>query len=339
MRAVAVVDPSQIAQARREAAEAAAAIAFNTTDAGRVALVASELATNLIKHGGGGELLIGSYDDPTGTGIELIALDKGPGIANVQACLEDGYSSAGTAGHGLGAIRRQSQAMEIVSWQGMGTAVLARLASGARHNGDSQQRAPWGSVSVALQGEEVCGDACIAVETTAGRTLIVADGLGHGAAAATASMEAIRLFERYQSRPVAELLEYLHSGLRSTRGAAIAVARFDPDRGKVVYGGIGNIAGVVLSSTATRRMVSLNGTAGHVARKVQTFDYPITDDGVVVMNSDGLATSWSLQRYPGLLAAHPSLIAAVLYRDFSRRRDDVTVLVARVPVSDGASAA
>jgi len=327
VRAVAVADPSQIAEARREAGQAAAAIAFNATDVGRVALVASELTTNLIKHAGGGELLIGGYDDPTGTGIELIALDKGPGIGNLRSCLEDGYSSAGTAGHGLGAIRRQSQAMEVVSWQGLGTVVLARLAAGAKAIDGRKRRPPWGSACVALEGQEVCGDACAVADTCAGRTLIIADGIGHGAEAAMASSEAIRLFQRHQSRSVAEILDYLHAGLRATRGAAVAVARFEHERGEVVYGGIGNIAGVVVSSTGMRRMISLNGTAGHVARRVQTFDYPYSD-GVVVMYSDGLATNWSLDRYPGLLQAHPSLIAAVLYRDFGRRRDDVTVLVA-----------
>ena len=326
MRAVAVVESSQIAEARREAGKAAAAIGFGETDVGRTALVATELATNLIKHGGGGELLIGHYEDPTGTGIELISLDKGSGIADLQSCLEDGCSSAGTAGHGLGAIRRQSQAMEVVSWPGLGTAVLARLSIEKAADGNGRH-APWGSVSIALQGEEVCGDMCAAIDTPLGRTLIVADGLGHGPEAAIAAAEAIRLFQRHQSRSVAEILEYLHAGLRATRGAAVAVARFQPEHGKVVYGGIGNIAGVVVTATGTRRMVSLNGTAGHVARKVQTFDYPYSD-GVVMMCSDGLATNWSLNRYPGLLQAHPSLAAAVLYRDFGRSRDDVTVLIA-----------
>ena len=47
------------------------------------------------------------------------------------------------------------------------------------------------------------------------------------------------------------------------------------------------------------------------------------------MHSDGLTTHWTLERLPGLAARHPSLIAGVLYRDFKRGRDDVTVVVAR----------
>ena len=76
-------------------------------------------------------------------------------------------------------------------------------------------------------------------------------------------------------------------------------------------------------------MVSHNGTVGHVTRKVQEFVYPWLPGALVIMHSDGLGTQWSLERYPGLALRDPALIAGVLYRDFQRGRDDVTVLVAR----------
>lgn len=327
MRAIPIVESSQVAEARRDAAQAAAALGFGETAIGRVAIVASELATNLIKHGGGGELLVGSYDDPSGDGVELIALDKGRGIADLQSCLQDGYSSAGTPGHGLGAIRRQSQVMEIVSWPRQGTAIMARLSATPRRDEERLPLPPWGCICVPMPGEEVSGDACSATETDAGRTLIVVDGLGHGSQAAIASTEALRLFQRNKSLPVTDVLQQLHAGLRATRGAAVALARFDHGESRVVYGGIGNVAGAIVSATGVRRMISLNGIAGHGARRIQSFDYAYTT-GIVVMHSDGLATSWSLERYPGLINAHPTLIAAVLYRDFARGRDDVTVMVA-----------
>jgi anti-sigma regulatory factor (Ser/Thr protein kinase) len=326
MRAQLVSDPSHIAEARRHAVETATKFGFDTTQAGRVAIVATELATNILKHGSGGELLIGAYDDPSGSGIELIALDKGRGISDVGQCLQDGFSSSGTPGHGLGAIRRQSRMMEIASWPGIGTAILARLEQ--QHGGPTNDVPPWGAVCIPIPGESVCGDASDAIDGERGRTLIVADGLGHGQDAAIASMEAIRLFRRHQSQPLPEILQYLHAGLRHTRGAALALARFDPRARKLYYGGIGNITAAIIDGTEIRRMVSHNGTAGHNARKIQIFDYAY-QQGIVIMASDGLTSSWSLARYPGLAQAHPTLIAAVLYRDFARQRDDATVLVAR----------
>jgi hypothetical protein len=168
------------------------------------------------------------------------------------------------------------------------------------------------------------------VDTELGLTVIVADGLGHGPDAAIAAHEATRLFQKNRLQPIAQLLELLHNGLRATRGAALAIARIDSARQSIKYGGIGNISGAIVAHEGTRRMVSLNGTAGHNARKILTFDYT-WPNGLVVMHSDGLATSWSLDRYPGLSRMHPTLIAAVLYRDFARGRDDVTVLVLRQP--------
>jgi anti-sigma regulatory factor (Ser/Thr protein kinase) len=325
MLAFPITETSQIADARRQALALGEAGGLDETDCARGGIVITELATNLLKHGGGGELLVALCDGAGGTGLELLALDRGPGMADVGSCLADGYSTSGTRGHGLGAVVRQSQSLEIVSWPGRGTAVLARLTKARPRT--EPVRPDWGAVSVAKPGEDACGDAWSAQDTAAGRTLLVVDGLGHGSEAAQAAMEAVRIFHRNSNRPVPELLDYLHAGLRSTRGAALAVARFDADRRKVIYAGIGNISGVIVADGSVRRMISHNGTAGHHARKIQAFEYPF-DGGLVIMHSDGLSANWALESYPGLAAAHPTLIAGVLYRDCRRQRDDATVLVA-----------
>lgn len=323
----AISDASQVYEARRAAAALASQNGFDETDAGRVALVATELGTNLIKHGRGGEMLIGTYEDSDGSGIELIALDRGPGIGNVEASLRDGFSSAGTGGNGLGAVIRQSHAVDIASWPGSGTGVLARLRPGAPKPLRAQSHSGWGAVSVAMPGEEVCGDSWN-VHANGSVTLFVADGLGHGQEAADASVEAVRLFHRFHGHRVSTLLEYVHGGLRPTRGAAVSIARFDPAGRSVVFAGIGNVAGTLLTGGAVKRMVSMPGTAGHNARKIQAFDYPF-ENGLIVLTSDGISTNWNLGRYPGIQSAHPALIAAILYRDFGRRSDDATVLIGK----------
>ncbi len=328
MITVTVEDQSQIAEARRKTSEIAERNGFAEADTGRAALVATELATNLVKHGGGGELLVGTYDDGLSNGLELLALDKGPGMANVQACLVDGYSSAGTPGHGLGAVVRQSSFVDIASWPGVGTGVLARVTAGKPRSDKPSSHAAWGAVSVAMPGESICGDSWSVANQAVGRTLLVADGLGHGPDAAEAAVEAVRLFHRFGGHQVPTLLDYVHGGLRSTRGAAVSIARFDAATRKIIFSGIGNVAGVLVSQGKLRRMVSMAGTAGHVARKIQAFDYPF-ESGLVILHSDGLQTNWTLDRYSGLEGCHPTLIAGVLYRDLTRRRDDATVLVAK----------
>jgi anti-sigma regulatory factor (Ser/Thr protein kinase) len=327
MIALAVQDQSQVSETRRRATEMAVRQGFGETDTGRVALVATELATNILKHGNGGEVLVGAYGEGPDGGVELIALDKGPGIANVVASFADGYSTAGTAGKGLGAVVRQSHFVDIASWPGSGTAILARLKRGQPSEGFSDTSCV-GAVSVPKLGEDVCGDSWGVSVGPDETTLLVADGLGHGPEAAEAAVEAVRLFHRFNGHRAPVLLEYIHGGLRATRGAAVSVARFRPEVGKIIYSGVGNVTGVIAANGELRRMVSMPGTAGHNARKIQAFEYPFTA-GLVILHSDGIASSWTLDRYPNLAARHPSLIAAVLYRDLTRHRDDATVLVAK----------
>jgi anti-sigma regulatory factor (Ser/Thr protein kinase) len=324
---VPVAESSGVAEARRVAGEFARSRNFAETDQGRVKLVATELASNIVKHGRGGDILIGDFDEPA-AGIEVLALDSGPGIDRLDEALRDGYSSAGTAGGGLGAIIRQSEFAEVASWQGIGTAVLARFEP--RKAGSARQTPParWGAVNIPKPGEEVCGDAWSVADSPDGPSVLVADGLGHGPQAAAASLEAVRVFQRHSGHQVTTLLDYIHGGLRPTRGAAIAVARVHQAAGRVEFGGIGNIAGSIHGSHAAKHLVSLAGTAGHNARKIQSFNYPFGQD-LLILYSDGLGSSWRLDRYPGIAAMHPTLIAAVLARDYWRQRDDVTVVVLR----------
>lgn len=328
MLVIAATDSSHVGECRRAAAATAARLGFPESAAGAAALVATELTTNLIKHAGFGTLYISPFDDDGETGLELLAVDKGPGIADVARSVRDGYSTAGTAGEGLGAIERQSETFEVYSAPGHGAAVLSRIAPSKRAR--PKDKTVWSGLALPKEGEEACGDAWSVMRRDRRISLIVADGLGHGPLAASASAEACRLFAKNEGLSPAPMVAALHAGLKATRGAAIAVAEIDPDRRAISFCGIGNIAGSVHSLGASRKMASLNGTAGHVARKIAAFDYPYdpAEPALVILHSDGVSNSWSLSDYPGLVHAHPSIIAAILLRDW-RRNDDATVAVVR----------
>lgn len=331
MQAITVVDESQVAEARRIATRLAEKHGFREEDFARVALVVTELATNLVKHGAGGELIVGAYEDSSGSSVECLALDKGPGIANVAAALRDGHSTAGSAGTGLGAISRGSHLLDIYSRPGLGTAILARLQQG-RPDRDPAGRTPTaslGAVSLPKPGETECGDAWSIRPRANGVTLMVADGLGHGPLAAEAAAAAVRVFDADYRLPSTEILKRMHLALRPTRGAAVAIADLDMERRRISFAGIGNVAGIIVSSSGMRQMVSHNGMVGHMIKRIQEFSYPFDGTPLVVLCSDGLSTRWSLDAYPGLVQHHPTLIAGILYRDFRRGRDDVTISVAR----------
>jgi anti-sigma regulatory factor (Ser/Thr protein kinase) len=324
MEAIGIRDPTDVAKARRSIGVLAARLGYGETDAGRVAIVVSELAQNLLRHAGGGEILAGA-DPQRLAGIEIIALDRGPGMSDVAACLRDGYSTGGTSGNGLGAVKRLAHEVLFHSTNA-GTAVLVRMGG----NGGPEAGAVRNSavLCVAKAGETVCGDTAAVVSRPAGGIgVLLADGLGHGSQAAAASGEAVRLFRKHVAAAPRTILATLHAGLRATRGAAVATALIDPDGQQVTYGGIGNIAGFIADSGGVRRMVSHNGTAGHTAGRLQDFSYPLHHRPVLVMYSDGLANSWSPESHPGLFSLDPLLIAGVLYRDHARGRDDASLVV------------
>jgi anti-sigma regulatory factor (Ser/Thr protein kinase) len=317
-----VLAPTDVAAARRGICGLAIRMGVNEVTAGQVAIVVTELAQNLLRHAAGGEILASAGDVQPGT-IEIIALDKGPGMNDVAACMRDGFSTAGTPGTGLGAVQRLSQGMLVYSRPGGGTAIIVRM---GRDQAAAERDAAV--LTIPKSGETVCGDTACVLPRPDGRVgILVADGLGHGPQAATASREAVRLFNAYPAAEPVELLTILHAGLRATRGAALAIAMIDPAARQVTYGGIGNIAGFITDSAGTRRMVSHSGTAGHTAGRLQAFHYPMHHRPVLVMFSDGLTTSWSPDGHAGLFTQDASLIAAVLYRDHARGRDDVSVVV------------
>ena len=252
---------------------------------------------------------------------------------NVGRCLADGYSTAGSPGTGLGAIGRIADAFEIHSDPGTGTVLWARLSQTPPKRADHQAGLELGVVRVPAPGEQVCGDAWATKDHDGRSFIMMVDGLGHGPPAAHAAEEAVRAFRGNTATEPGDILESIHSVLRSTRGAALAIARLDAARREVRYAGVGNISGIIFdrATTATTRMVSHNGTVGFTIRKIQAYNYLWTHDSLLLMHSDGLATHWSFDRYPGLCQRHPSLLAGVLYRDHKRGRDDVTVLVAGHP--------
>jgi anti-sigma regulatory factor (Ser/Thr protein kinase) len=328
--AIPVTDESQVGDARRQVTELARNLGFDKTETGKVAIVVTETVGNLAKHSIQGELLYRSLKYGDISGIEILALDRGPGITEVAKCIRDGYSTTGSPGTGLGAVARLSTLFDIHSVPGLGTALCAHLFSRPLPGKSPQHEWVIGAVCLPSPGEELCGDAWAKEERPGRSLIIVADGLGHGPDASDASREAVRIFEEHSNLAPAAILDKTHLALHGTRGAAIGIAELDYGNSLLKYAGVGNIAGVILSPQGQRNMVSHNGIVGHRIRTIHEFTYPLPKEALLVMHSDGLATRWSLDRYPGLANRHPSLIAGVLYRDYRRIRDDVTVVVARL---------
>jgi hypothetical protein len=238
-------------------------------------------------------------------------------------------STACSQGTGLGAIRRQADQLNVFSRPDLGTAIAARIGNGGRPKIDGS--AVLGAVALPVRGETVCGDGWAFIWSSKGPIVVVADGSGHGPGAETAARVALQTFHNCAEDDCTAILAQMHRELAPTRGAAVAVARVDPGARVVRFVGVGNIAGAVVAPDGSvRRMVSHNGTVGHIAPRIREFSYPWSDGSLVLMHSDGLSAKWDLAAYPGLAASHPSLIAGVLFRDFRRQNDDATVVALRI---------
>jgi len=328
---VRIEEQSQTADARRVARVMAQNLGFDETLTEQIAIVTTEVCTNLLKHAGGGEVLLQPLDrDEAGSpALELRALDKGPGIGNLDQALRDGYSTGGSPGHGLGAIVRLAATSDFYSEAPRGAAVLARWSARSQTPAWRLPALQIGALNVAKPGQEVCGDAWGVEQTPDYSVFMLADGLGHGFDARTAAAEAVRILHSVPGLSPAEIVERSHLALRSTRGAALAVARVDRYRDRVTFAGIGNISAHIYSgATEGQHLVSVHGTAGFQTAKIREFEYPWPDRGMLLMYSDGLGSHTSPAAYPGLSLRDPALIAGVLYRDFARGNDDATVVVA-----------
>jgi anti-sigma regulatory factor (Ser/Thr protein kinase) len=328
-RLIRVSGPADVGEARRHSADLADMLAFDPTAAGRLALGVNEAGLNIFKHAGEGAMLLRALHRDGRGSVEVLALDRGPGMINVAECMRDGFSTAGSPGTGLGALARLNEDFQIVSHPGKGTAL--RFTVGARPAASPIGSAlSTGAVCVPKAGEMACGDGWALLRHGAVHTLLVVDGLGHGIEAAAAANAAIDIALRHgQGLSATDLIARVHAGLRATRGAAGAAVVLDVAQASGSLCGIGNIAVAVRDAGRTRKLVSHNGILGHQAHKLQEFAFALPPGALLIAHSDGLDTRWRVEDYPGLENAHPALIAGILYRDHNRGRDDATALVLR----------
>jgi anti-sigma regulatory factor (Ser/Thr protein kinase) len=324
-----IEDSSQIGHARRTAQKLAETIGFDATDAGRVALVATELASNVLKHATRGELHLRTLPFKDGQGIEMLAVDRAQGF-DVHACLTDGFSTGGTQGIGLGAVSRQTDVFDVYA-DSRGAVLLARLYPRTHKVVDLR----LGVSQHSLANDPACGDVWHLAIDGQNLSVLVIDGLGHGEEAERAGRAGEKAFAHAPFASPVLLLEDIHQAMIGTRGGALAFAQFDAQLDKLTFTGIGNIGASLIAADKSRGLASHPGIVGGQYRKAQPFDYAHVNGHLLIMYSDGLQSRWNLHDYPGLVHRHPAVIAAVLHRDFCRGRDDVTVLVVALEAAHG----
>jgi anti-sigma regulatory factor (Ser/Thr protein kinase) len=315
---------ADVAAVRREVAHLVDQLSPDEDRHGRAELVATELATNLVRHAGGGWLLARALPPST---LELIAVDDGPGVTDLAGALAGRVSDPKGLGCGLRAVRRGSARFDAWTRPGRGTVILSvvDIAGGKDDSGRQPEPRRFAGVSVGIV--EPCGDGWAVAEDGDVLTVAVVDGLGHGAKASLATDAALAEFAALGVDDLERFVPRANARMRDTRGAAVTMCRIDAAEGVLRYFAFGNVNGRVVTGAETRGLVTYGGTLGlHVQPpRTRVAAVPFPAGASLVLWTDGLSTR--VVPDPELFDHDPAVAATILYRDHARNRDDATVVV------------
>lgn len=341
---ITIAEEAHIGAAIRGIRRCAGEAGFSERQLAEIEIAVKEIGSNAVKFGQGtGQIFFARMDVGLDLpGLEIVYVDKGPGIEDTSTAVEDGFTTAGTLGAGLGAIKRmadefyifsnvrsQSRRLSTYGRTTHGTAIVFRkCVNGAEK--PAHREALWGTITRPSEGFEENGDAYMIKRVGDRQLVAIIDGLGHGLGAFQASRGALAAIEANEAQSVETIIRATHEALRPTRGAVLGLAAIDCLTGVVEYAGIGNTDCRVLGGRAPIRFISLNGTLGSRLDRVKVFKEQLPKVATIIMSTDGISERWDLESYPGLLGLHPQLLCAVVMRDFSRSNDDATILCGRL---------
>ena len=313
---------ADVGAARRRFAALAVTAGLDESRSNDAAMIASELASNVIKHARHGGILFGCVREGGVKGVSIVAWDRGGGM-DLDACMRDGMSTSGTAGNGLGAITRLASRWDAHTRGGV------VLAAYVFPKGAPKPKLDVAGVAEPYPGLHVCGEAWSHREHGERSTLMVCDGLGHGEGAQTASRTVIAAFEAHAEAPLATILDRAHTAAKHTRGAAATVVRVDRAAREATIAGVGNVSAWIVHDS-TKQLVTQHGTLGQTApHAIREERYPFPPGAILVVASDGLKTRLPFEDNRDLLARSSLTVAAGLWRDHTRGRDDATAVVLR----------
>ncbi|MDH5711731.1 MAG: ATP-binding protein [Gammaproteobacteria bacterium] len=299
----------------------------------KIELVCNEIVSNQIKHArGSGMIQIWdneSYQQPT---LDIFALDYGPGIEDLEYAIQDGTTTTGTMGRGLGAIQRLStesafytrtvDELDRECWHG--TAVWSRFVEGKQKQSSGFQ---YGIYSRALRDDFFNGDGVQIRNDNTRLRWIHMDGLGHGKEAAEAICPARNVLDADEDN-LESVMQHLGRVFQSGRGAVAVVGELDASEERLSITGVGDMSAKLICNGELNTMALAAGVLGHSHRSVNIEHIHFPRQAVFISASDGIR-KWSLNTLPQLWRHHPQMIALVMGQILGRTNDDRSILVIR----------
>jgi anti-sigma regulatory factor (Ser/Thr protein kinase) len=324
-------DRSYFSILKKEIHAKATGAGFSERKVGEIDIIVAELVSNLVRHGGGGQLFVKLIEEAEIQGIEIISVDSGAGIADVNRVMEDGVSTKGSLGQGLGAIRRLSQVFQVYSQRNWGTIILVRVFNEELPGFRRPPKADIRYLALPKPGEEYCGDGFASVTTPQYIKLFFGDGLGHGPEAEKAVTMACDAFRKFTDPDPVEIIRYLNSEVKKSRGLVGTAAVFDVRGGSWRICGVGNISTRMYNGAIPKNYMSYNGIIGLNVPNTLNAQVAAYEKGqVLVMCSDGLKSRWDLLKFPSIFRHDPSILLAALIKDFARYTDDMSAMACNI---------
>ncbi len=336
-----VDNESDVGVCRRKSVALANEMGFSDVKTGEVAIIVTELVTNILKHGGGrGKVIICQIENSQGQrAIEIWSCDVGKGITDLSQVLKDGFSQSNSLGLGLGSIRRFSDELEVnpddkefFDQPFIDTSLQARHCIRSRKWLPNKQwlgnnkNIETGAASRCKPGESLNGDAYVI--NYLNPTICIAsviDGLGHGKEANLASQLARQQILQRADQPIDSLMITIHNAIRGTRGVTIGVAYINTETNKLFFSGIGNIESFIMTPNGKKNLLSFGGIMGHNMRTPRVFEFPFNPGDILILHSDGITSRWKPEDLDW--KSSPQKNAEIILNQFSRPNDDATVLI------------
>jgi len=317
--------------ARQACLAMALALGFGSRESEEVAIAASELASNLLKHAGRGTLTIVPLRQGDRAGIQIESLDNGPGIGDVEQAITDGFSTAGSLGYGLGAVNRLMDDFQIASrgQGGKGTRIVCQRWRSGKNPAVNPCPLDIGAATRPHPAMEKNGDAFVVERWGKSALVGVIDGVGHGHFAFQAAQEARLFVETHFDRPMDALFCGVGRACRGTQGVVMALARFDWGREGLTFASVGNIESRVFACPQKMNFIVRRGLIGLNAPNPVITEHRWVPSQVMVLHSDGLSTHWEWEDYPELRGASAASAAQQLLHRLARDNDDATVMVVK----------
>jgi anti-sigma regulatory factor (Ser/Thr protein kinase) len=323
-----MLDEASVVLLRKHVHDQGSTLGFSEAGLGSIVNVASELAHNQLAHARGGRLAVRSIERAGVRGLEVIAADRGSGIAKPTEALrgrpDRAPPSGSSLGIGLSAALELADEVDFDVRIGEGSCVWAR-----KFAGPVPRRRRVGIYGRPYPGEDESGDDGAFVRLDDDLVVSIVDGLGHGTPAREASALAVATVRRESREDIDRIVQSCHDDIRDTRGAVMALARIGEIDSTMRAAVVGDTIMLVEGPTTHRRIVGrafVLGSSG-ARPKVAVEEAPLELRDVVLLCTDGISPRADFRADAALLREHPIVIAHQIVERFARSNDDALVVV------------